>query len=68
MATSQEIGFTHGNQAGGTHNYKPGHLNREQYDAGFQSGLAAYHEATRLQREQAAWLNQPKATRGPRPE
>lgn len=68
MATSYEIGFTHGNRAGGTNNHKPGSQNIQQYNAGFQAGMAAYHAATSLQRAQAAWLNQPKATRGPRPE
>ena len=68
MATSYEIGFAHGNRAGGTNNHKPASLNLERYNAGFQAGMAAHHESTRLQRAQAAWLNLPKATRGPRPE
>lgn len=68
MATSYEIGFSHGNKAGGTNNHKAGTLNLDQYNAGFQAGMTAFHKATALQRAQSAWLNQSKATRGPRPE
>ena len=67
MATSYEIGYSHCNRAGGTNNHKPGALNLEQYNDGFQAGMRAYHAATALQRAQDAWMNQPKATRGPRP-
>lgn len=73
MNKSYETGFEHGNSGNGTNGYKPG--NRKggggsfiQYNAGFQAGWLAHHEATRKQREQQAWLNKPKATRGPRPE
>ena len=41
MATSYEIGYSHGNRAGGTNNHKPGALNLEQYNAGFQAGMSA---------------------------
>ena len=63
MATSYEIGYSHGNRAGGTNNHKPGALNLEQYNAGFQAGMSAYHAATALQRAQDAWMNQPNITR-----
>lgn len=73
MTKSYKIGFEHGKSGNGTNGYKPG--NRKaggesfaQYSAGFQTGMSAHHEATRTQREQLAWLNKPKATRGPRPE
>lgn len=73
MSKSYQIGFDHGNTGATTSGYKPGNRSvggesRNQYDAGFQAGMAAYHDATRKQREQRAWLNKPKATRGPRPE
>ncbi len=68
MATSYEIGFSHGNRAGGTNNFKPGNLDAPQYREGFLAGTAAHHEATKLQRAKDAWRNQPKATRGARPE
>jgi hypothetical protein len=70
---SYEIGFSHGNSGKRTSAYKPGQRkvggqSRAQYDAGFDAGTAAHHEATRLERQQLAWLNLPRATRGPRPE
>ncbi|MBO1249427.1 hypothetical protein J1777_06190 [Comamonas denitrificans] len=73
MSKSYEIGFNHGNNYGSTNNYKPanrkaGGQSRRDYDEGFSAGMATHHESTRLEREQLAWLNKPKATRGPRPE
>lgn len=73
MSKSYEIGFNDGNSYATTNGYKPGKRlvggeSRNHYDAGFQAGMAAHHEATRKQREQLAWLNKPKATRGSRPE
>ena len=73
MSKSYEIGFNHGNSGNGTNGYKPGNRKVDgerftQYSAGFQAGMSAHHEATRKQREQLAWLNKPRATRGPRPE
>lgn len=72
MSKSYEIGFQHGNSGKGTNGYNPGNRkaggeNLKQYDAGFRAGWDAHHEATRLQRKQLAWLNQPRATRGARP-
>ena len=69
---SYEIGFTNGNNFGGTNNYKPanrkvGGKSRADYDAGFQAGMSAHHDATRLQRQQLASLNRPKLTRGTPP-
>lgn len=69
MSKSYRIGFDHGSLGNGTKGYKPGNRkiggeSRTQYDAGFQNGMSARHEATRKQREQLAWLNKPKATRG----
>lgn len=73
MSKSYEIGFKHGASGNGTNGYKPGNRKPSgerytQYNAGFSAGAAVYHAATRQRREQLAWLNKPKATRGPRPE
>lgn len=73
MSKSYEIGFSHGNTYAGTLGYKPGNRKSggsalREYDAGFDAGMSAHHESTRLQRAQLAWLNEPKKTRGPRPQ
>lgn len=73
MSKSYQIGFQHGISGNGTNGYKPdnrkaGGESFTQYNAGFQDGMSAHHEATRRVREQLAWLNKPKATRGNRPE
>ena len=73
MSKSYELGFSHGNNSGGTNNYRPanrkvGGQSLKDYGDGFSAGMAAHHEATRMERRQSAWLNQPKATRGERPE
>jgi len=67
-----EIGYNHGTSGAGTNGYKPGNRkcggeSKNNYDNGFRDGMADYHDATRLDRKQDAWLNLPKATRGERP-
>jgi hypothetical protein len=72
MTKSFDIGFSDAfDAAGSTNGYKPG--NRKvggrslaEYDAGFQAGMMLHHEKCRPMSEYLAWLNQPKATRGPR--
>lgn len=74
MSKSFEIGFKSAfNAFGSTKAYKPG--NRKvggqsliDYDAGFEAAMLASHEKSRAMREWLAWLNEPKATRGPRPQ
>lgn len=49
MNKSFQIGFAHGNSANGTRGYAPANRladSKTQYDAGFQAGMAAHHEAT----------------------
>ena len=62
-----EAGFTHGNSPAGTNGYRPGNRTAagtlDAYNAGFQSGMAAHHEATRSQRSELAALNAPRVER-----
>ena len=65
MATSYEIGYSHGNRAGGTNNHKPGALNLEQYNAGFQAGerIPRCHISAARSRRMALISRRPRAAR-----
>lgn len=72
MSKSYATGFKHGSSGSGTNAYKPGKRkpggkSLAEYNAGFADGWMENHEATRKLRQELAWLNLPKATRGPCP-
>lgn len=69
----ENTGYNHASGHEGTTGYAPGNrvaggTARTEYDKGFMRGMSDRHEATAKDRAQLAWLNQPKATRGQRPE
>ena len=63
--SAYSIGFAHGNQAGGTHNWKPGNrtVSLSEYNRGFQEGMHTYHVASLPRERELAKLNLPRSQR-----